>query len=420
MAFLDLVREKQKSEPALPAASKLLGGQALIESQQTTIDCEGNLISVVMTREPWSTHKLVTHTEEARRYDGVLYYRDDDWVIILENKPREIVFSSELRAILEKEMCPNLPAGSQMTINPHAVNVVWRDILLRLDALGQSGMIHGPEKTLLEDFRSYVHRHFPILNPYSSLAACDRSAEAVRQRCGEILDLIAPGHMRREGLQEYMIEFTHGYAGRIYLQPEPVDPTRVQPVTQIRLLLYPALKTVQAQKFYSDKRIDQRRFLGLSSQWNLQPELAFRVRGTRPNFTATVAADGEKYFVYWRSHHEDMKGNRERDLVAGQLWDRWVASGLVLEAEREAFRAAFTAKQQVNVCPGWRLSHTWNIATAEGLDSKRRPQDESTDFVEAVRGKLAEAYRAMGAEFGDFIDATTSETNECKQPSITA
>jgi hypothetical protein len=308
-------------------------------------------------------------------------------------------------------MCPNLSSESRPTINPHPVNLVWRDLLLRLDGLAQSGTIHGPEKMILDDFRSYVHKHFSILNPYSSIAACDRSAEAIRQRCGEILDVIAPGRAKREGLQDYMFEMTQGYVGRTYLVPEPVDPNRVKPVTLIRLTLYPALKNSQAQAFYQDKRVEEERFLGLGSDWTLRPELAFRVRGSRPNFTATVSAAASNYYGYWKAHPEDMKGNRERDYVADELWDQWVSSGLVLEEERESFRDAFTMKQQVNVCPGWTLSHSWSIDHAERLDSKRSPTEGASAFVEEIRAKIEEAYRAMGSEFSNFVTADELLTN---------
>lgn len=111
-AFLDLIRERQRpgSVPSL-VPSILLGLEPDIRTQEGIIHREsGYLISIVLTRVPWQTSLPVIRTEEIRCYDGVLYY-GEDWIFILENKPKDDPPPAQT---LEHQMCPNLPEGSEI------------------------------------------------------------------------------------------------------------------------------------------------------------------------------------------------------------------------------------------------------------------------------------------------------------------
>jgi hypothetical protein len=370
----------------------LLSQIADIRTQEGRIELEeGDLLSVALTSKPWQTEELVTLSSRIPVYDGILYY-GDNWVIILENKPQPEPSVDELL----REMNPNLPDGSSIHINPHVVNIVWRDVLLRLHDLVGTGMLHGPEAVLLKDFRKYVHRHFPHLNPYATIGACDGSPEAILERCGAILECIAPDHVGQEGIREYYIRLDDGFVGRVYLRPDPVSSRDAgEAAGRVCLDMYPALTVPQARRLFREVNPD--RFCGSAGLpgrgWTVKPHFALRFKGVI-KCLPEILSGGEEYFSFWQSHPEMIWGNKERDTVATEWWDVWVTAGMVRTVDRELI--GFSEKQKVHICPGWLLQYCWSLADAEKLDGQGA-------FVGAVRDKIREAFQAMGQDFDSFL-----------------
>jgi hypothetical protein len=363
------------------------------------------VLSVVMTREPWMTERCVEPTERARRYDGVLYYGDET-VIIIENKPRED--EGQLKAIsslLEHEMCPNVLADGKFNIDPIPVNVLWSEILERWMKLADSDALQRSERLALRDFQELIQAMFPDLFPYSTLRSCARAIGPLRERSGAILKLIATEHVEREGIREYYISFGSGHVTKIYLGPDPAEDSRILPVERIRLQMFPALMTGQAQDFYRDPSLSPDPFLELSNQgWEIGPHLVFRVRGGRPKFEAKIVADTRRYFDFWRDHPTWIKGNMQREFAAEQWLNKLAEAGLVEETQRTALLSAFTEREGVNACPGWKISFSWNIEMAEQLDGQRLvPGSKETAFIAAVGEKLRAAFRAMGQDFDRLV-----------------
>ena len=404
LSFLDMIKDIQLLKPCLSSPmispTALLSQIADIRTQEGRIEIEdGDLVSVALTSKPWQTEELVTRITRRPVYDGILYY-GDNWVIILENKPQTEPSADELL----REMKPNLPEGSSIHVNPHVVNLVWRDVLLRLHDLVRTGILHGPEAVLLKDFRQYVHRHFPHLNPYATIRACDGSPEAIVERCGAILELIASDRVGQEGIREYYIHVDAGFVGRVYLRPDPASSGEAgEAARHVCLEMYPALTVPQAQRFY--REVNPERFLGSAGLpgrgWTVKPHFALRYRGTI-KCLAEVLCGGKEYFAFWQSHPDMICGNTERDKVATERWETWVDAMMVRPADRDLVIKKFSAKQDVNTCPGWLLQYCWSLAEAERLDSQRAMADE-TAFVAAVRDKIREAFSAMGQDFDSFL-----------------
>jgi hypothetical protein len=398
LSFLDLIRDVQLRKPChySPTISPtaLLSQSADIRTQEGRIEIEdGELVSVALTSKAWLTDVPVTSTARIPVYDGILYY-GDNWVIILENKPQTEPAIDELL----REMNPNLPDGSSVHINPHVVNLVWRDVLLRLHDLNRTGILHGPEAVLLKDFRKYVHRHFPHLNPYATIGACDGSPEAILERCGAILEFIAPDQVGQEGIREYYIHLDAGFVGRVYLRPDPASSREAgEAARHVCLEMYPALTVPQALRFY--REVNPERFCGsagLSSrEWTGKPHFALRFRGVI-KCLPEILSGGEQYFSFWQSHPEMIRGNVDRELVATEWWEAWVTAGMVRPDDPARIEAGFSEKQRVNICPGWLLRYCWSLTDAERLDSQGA-------FVGAVRDKIREAFQAMGQDFDSVL-----------------
>ena len=407
MTFLDLIRERQGERSASRISpSELLGNPVEIATQECQLRRGGGrLFSVVLTREPWRTERRVEPTVKDRRYDGVVYYGDEA-VIIIENKPRED--EARLKAIsvlLEHEMCPNVPTDGEFNIDPYAVNVLWSEILERWMKLADSDMLQRSERLALRDFQELVQTMFPDLFPYSSIRSCAQAVGPLRERCGAILKLIAADRVRREGIREYYLSLGSGPVAKIYLGPDPVEDSRVLPVERIRLQMFPALMTGQAQEFYRDAELNPDSFLALVGQgWHLAPHLVFRVRGSGPKFEAKIVCDLPRYFGFWRDNPKWTRGNMPREFAAEQWWSKLVEAGIVEEEQGRALLGAFTEREGINACPGWKLSFPWNLDQAEQLDSQRLiPSAKETAFIAVVHDRIRQAFQAMGQDFDSFL-----------------
>lgn len=400
-AFLDIVREHlaTRNRPAI-SPSVLLGTEIDIRTQEGKIERDsGQLVSVVLTREPWTTALPVTRSDRTPVYDGVLYY-GDDLIIIVENKPKDEVPPS---AVLELQMKPNLPLDSAIEICDQVVNLVWRDLLARFDGLTHSGIIHGSELAVMRDFRVLIHRRFPYLDPYSSFAACGGVEEALEERCAAILGQAAPE--RFDGKNALNFSSTDSHVWMVYLRPLPLDRRDDDHnVDRICLEMFPALKVPQARYFY--QHVPPVGFLGLSGQdvnWTVRPWLTFRFQAAikcQPD----VLCRSEEYFSFWQSHPEMIKGGVAREVVASDWWNEWVRAGMVRSEDRNQILKNFSEKQKVNVCPGWRVRYLWPLADAERIDSQRSsPGSQETIFAASLREKIREAFGAMGQDFDELM-----------------
>jgi hypothetical protein len=65
---------------------------------------------------------------------------------------------------------------------------------------------------------------------------------------------------------------------------------------------------------------------------------------------------------------------------------------------------AFTPREGINACPGWKTSFPWNIDVAEQLDSQRLvPGSKETAFTASVREKIRQVFRAMSQDFDNLL-----------------
>ena len=291
------------------------------------------------------------------------------------------------------------------------MNLVWRDVLASFDRLAHSRVIHGSELRVLEDFRALIHSRFPYLNPYSTIGGCGGNVEALRERFNAILEQIAPGRVDQErgAMPDYYIELTDGngsYVGRIYLRPDPdnggEEGTSVEGIV---LEMFPALTVPQAQWFYREVNLEN--FCGAEGLpgkgWTVRPHLTLRVRAAIRLYPR-VSLDSKRYFSFWSSNPQMVKGGRDREEVATKWWDEWGSSEMVHSDDRKLVLARFSEKQKVKVCPGWLVSYPWAIAEAERLDSQQNgPNSLGTRFVTAVRQKIKEAFQAMGQDIDELL-----------------
>jgi hypothetical protein len=93
-----------------------------------------------------------------------------------------------------------------------------------------------------------------------------------------------------------------------------------------------------------------------------------------------------------------------REFAAEQWWSKLVEAGIVEEEQGRALLGAFTEREGINACPGWKLSFPWNLDQAEQLDSQRLiPSAKETAFIAVVHDRIRQAFQAMGQDFDSFL-----------------
>lgn len=235
-----------------------------------------------------------------------------------------------------------------------------------------------------------VQRHFPKLQPFSSLAACLGSGYLSQLRCKAILDELstAPTEVRLAGPPQ------DGSVAGASLLLEAARAVKLAGLesdgeTLVRLRLFPGDTLEQAKILYADSsRV--RALLSLRDDgWAIWPN--FHFGHLAKGFVWTSGSIGlDEYVKYWLEHIE----------VAGQVrrkgWKKYfdglIDLGIASESDRDLFDRDFTRTQRSSATPrpGLGLERRWPFESAAGLDGTGRFAPEVRDSINEVLDVLGE------------------------------
>jgi hypothetical protein len=326
---------------------------------------EGRLVSIVITGEPWKGHGEVVASERSYVYDGVIEL--DDWILIIENKPWTDVRADQLN--------PGLPRDTDLEIVPRPLTVTWRDLMARLDRLSESGLPSRTEALLIDDFRDYVERHFPSLNPFGTLRACRSHLGRIQRRCNQILEEIALEHevltmgSRREGMAD-PLQLPNGPAALVFLKP--LQDAGGGEILTVELRLWPGDTMRQARSLHS--ALDRNALSSLeASDWTVEPNPHFAFMASNYCWWRSDLSLDE-YLRYWSDDLTRIRQlRRGEDDFASEL-EPLLTDGMLTEEELGCFRKHFidTRRATANLCPGLHLAKVWRLEEAEALDDEGR------------------------------------------------
>jgi len=361
--FVSLVREKN---PALPTFMELQPQFFRLALEVSSMISQGgDAVLVHLTGTPSSSPATITVTEEGRRYDAILNY-DCGWTVLIEAKI----------GMADKK---DASANAAQNIHGCIAEISWNSLIETIWRLIECELLIGTEEKLARQFLEYVETKFESLCPYSTLARCGGNAARIRARCTQILRGIGPTDGDR-------LDLGAGNIARFaLLVHDKADQS-------LALCLYPADTIGQARKFYARRYIEDT--LRLRERgWSVYPNLhlAFMQR----NYVWTqVDAEIEDYLSLWLERmpqHGQTTAGDESKLGFLTAFNDLVQNRLASESDRPEFTKEFmdTARREMNICPGLRVTYHWSLNEADNLDSHGL-------FTEHVRNRLREALAAWG------------------------
>lgn len=395
--FLDLIRDKQLlagNRMPLPSNSDLLTQNSAIQTQCSAVPQKsGQLISVLLTDQDGKELHSVQESARGARYDGVICF-EETWIIVLENKPRH-------QDVWLEQVNPSLPSEEhKITIDPQLIVLRWPDVINRLSSLLNVKWLGNTDRLLIEDFLDFLNEHFPYLNPYDTFGRCKASKALLEKRCEAILNSLAPGRVKWQGLWSNYYLDLHCPAAKT--TEAPVKRRVLRPVPQgeafdIQLAMWPGDTMNQARAFYrhlADQGLAP--FLNLREMgWELSTNFHFGFiqKGFGHGVRTTQSVD--EYIRYWMDHVASIAQIIPDSNGFARPLQTLAAQGLISDSDVSlvSAEAAKLGATNMNVIPGLELSYRWSLTDAATIDKSKG------GMVEEVRKKAMEAMRTWGGDF---------------------
>jgi hypothetical protein len=385
--FIDLVRkELAERSPDAPDPLSLAGNSAELQTQTGAIsESQGKVLSILMTDRKTTVEEDVRWSDRSPRYDGYMVW--DDWVIIVENKPRQA-------NVWREQLNPSrngLPPDHELEVHPVGVALAWKDVISGLTSLLERGAISGAEARMADDFRDFVARRFAFLNPFDRLSLCKGHRYLIRKRLEDLLQSIGDVADARGA----PLRLRGGPTKYAYLEPshseDPSGPTHIV------LSLYPADTVGQARAFY--RRIDAGRLGELEDTgWSIRTNLHFTFMSTGVCGTE-MRPEWREYVAYWAENQGEIGQEvvradgsaEERAPALTEKLRKWRSLGFIADSEIAEIDQRFTRtnRSHINIAPGLRLEFRWSLQEAARLD------DEGA-FRAEIERRLEEALSVWG------------------------
>ena len=377
-AFIDAVREKQHRQgngSVVPSRTATDTGMSGVWSQVGNLRTdEGRVLSILLTNREWDEDVEVQPSDRTPVYDGVVHY-GEQWVFAIENKPYGDVRKDQLH--------PNTEGSEGLDVDPRLVVLVWKDLIRRLHALGESNWLDYTRQQLVDDFLRYAQEEFPEINPYQTLAHCGDDLDKLDRRCEGLMQELAPDRVdtRRWGAYIRVPELE---AAKVVL----VSSQESNGSWNIDLGLSPGDTVSQARSLYS--RVEIETLLALTEAWDCSTNLHFAHMSKNLVYPSPKVSL-RRYLKFWQEHQGWIRQAKEDQFE--ELLDLLGSNGLLTETDRAEFESEFmeTNRSTVNVCPGVSLHYRWDRTEALDLDENDR-------LTEEIDERVREAVRTWGAE----------------------
>jgi len=377
-AFIDAIREKQNGQgngSVVPSRTATDTGMSGVWSQVGNLRTdEGRVLSILLTNREWNGEVEIHPSDRTPVYDGVVHYAEQ-WVFAVENKP--------YGDVREDQFHPNVEDADGLEVDPRLVVLVWKDLIRRLHALGESDWLDSIQQQLVDDFPRYSQDEFPEINPYPTLKHCGDDLNKLDRRCEDLMQELARERIdtRRWGAYIRVPELDAAKVVRVSAQEENGS-------WEIDLALHPGDTVTQARSLYSQVEVDE--LLALTDEWDCSTNLHFAHMSQNLVYPSPQVSLRE-YLAFWQEYQEWIRQVKEDQF--DELLDLLARHGFLRETDRDDFETEFmeTNRSTVNVCPGVSLHYRWGRSEALGLD-------ESDRFVEEIDERVRDAVRTWGAE----------------------
>ena len=377
-AFIDAIREKQRTQgngSLVPSRTATDAGVGGVWSQVGTLRTdEGRVLSILLTNREWNGEVEIQPSDRTPVYDGVVHY-GEQWVFAIENKP--------YGNVREDQLHPNVEDAEGLEVDSRLVVLVWKDLIRRLHALGESSWLDYTQHQLVDDFLRYAQAEFPEINPYPTLKHCGDDLDKLNRRCEDLMKEVAPDRVETRRWGPY-IRVPELKAAKVVL----VSAEESNGSWALDLSLSPGDTVTQARALYS--QVDISKLHALTDEWDCSTNLHFAHMSKNLVYPSPTISLRE-YLAFWPEHQGWIRQVKEDQF--DELLDLLKSNGLLTETDREEFEEEFfeTNRSTVNVCPGVSLHYRWERPKALNLDTNDR-------LTGAIDERVRAAVRTWGAE----------------------
>ncbi len=393
-AFLDLVRDKQ--EQPIPALTALRERECVVQTQTGNLVAqEGRLVAIGITAENMNVDVGVRPDDRKAIYDGVVTFVAPEG---RRHQQESLTLTVECKLGAEVEAWQLMPSaaslGDQITVDPQAVILAWRDIISTLTDIELRELVSPAEKVIIRDFIDYViayPKNYRKLNPFDHFAVCRDDLYLLNRRCEAILREIDPTPAWHRTSPIIAVNFPS--FKQIWLYAEQDDAGS----WQIALQILPGDTMAQARNFWYNDHNNAADLLALQNNgWRLKPNLHFSYIATHLH-RADTSLEVNEYIELWEPDEMEITSLYRDD--AGSYrhnWDRLSGIGLISHDDVQPLeeKTTRTNRDRISMSPGLDISYTWSAARAS-------QRDRDGAFVREVKERIREATETWG-EVPDF------------------
>jgi len=334
---------------------------------------EKNVLSIIISDEAAPVNTCVIGSDRRARYDGVIFC-NPAWVFIIENKP-------SVYNVRHEQLNPNLKNidGANLIDKPCCLS--WREIITLLNNLMMNYSFAHIEKTILDDFLTYIDNYYSWLNPYDSFGICKDSEYLINKRCYAIMEKFGTVQ-HHKGWKDYF-ESNNRTIKQIAIDYQPSGGS-----WQIVLWLYAGNTMKSADDMYSKINIDKlKRLLESDKGFELEDNLHY-AKASDGIFGMPVKMHIYEYIEYWKNFGS-LKQLKRDEFKAH--FDKLVNDGVIDQSNFADYSKAILEKgySTLNLCPGFLIKYVWDKNKAVSLD-------DSDEFENSLKQVLAYVYDVFG------------------------
>ena len=392
-AWLRLVANGYRGKEAnLPGLDEI-GGQIEYLTQSAHIgevrlpraageEAAPRLLSVVQSADAYEGTATVRASDRRQVLDGVVRY-GDQLAVVIESKLDLLADDRQVREI-------NV-GDSGWQVDTHFAAVAWREVIEAWRRLLDRELLGHAEADILRDFLFFAQRHFPRLQPFSSLSSCRDNEELAVLRLEALFAGTFPEALTTRERRRARLELSGPIVQYAYLEPT------AGAEASVGLWLWPGDTLGQSQALYGNE-IAVQGLAGLTqSGWHIEP--SFHFGHINRGYVTTRGSIGlEDYLALWQ---ERIGSTRQ---LGRDEWADFMRELVVLRiATKEdvaEFDRVFThsKRQSATPRPGLRARFSWPFEEAAELDDAERLGAEIIEKLSQFLGALGETVPGPSAD----------------------
>lgn len=368
IAFFEMIKEKVGDD-----IEKMSFGKLSVNEVYTQVSSGGrlkniqdnNILSVYISDDELETKHKVEKSKRKARYDGVIMC-EPSWVFIIENKPY-------VGNAWENQLDPNVDDANGNNIIAKPCCLSWREIIDVLSSIVNNNLSSFLEKTIIDDFLTYIDESYKWLNPYNKLGLCKRNKWLIDKRCANILKECLEREIKYHRGWKYCVDISDEDSIVREIALDCND-------NEITLWMYAGEVMTSARELYKNLKIgDLEEMEKLNYVVRPNFHLSFM---QSPLVWLQTNMDVKEYAEYWKNEEIKQVPSEEISDYCEVLNKKRVIKN---DSELIANKITSKAYSKINVCPAILFGYKWPLDKAISLDADNKFIDECKEKINMIR-----------------------------------